>query len=93
MKTLIVLLLSALPATAFAGPELHPDLFKGQEKAPTAPAAISENGVNPLGEPIRLVNQDRHIAKDCDDATWPYIPKHCLTRGKPASGTASGMMK
>jgi hypothetical protein len=91
MKTLVVLFLSLLPATAFAGPELHPDLLKGPEKAPAAPATISENGMNPFGDPIRLVNRDRHVAKDCDDATWPYIPKHCLTRGKPASGIWSGM--
>jgi len=86
MKTLIVLVLSLLPATAFAGPELHLDLLKGPGKTSTAPATISENGSNPSGDPIRLVNRDRSVASDCDDATWPYIPQHCLTRGKPTSG-------
>jgi len=91
MKTLIILFLSLLPATAFAGSEMHPNLLKEPVKTPTA--AISENGMNPVGDPVRLVNQDRHVAKDCNDATWPYIPRHCLTRGKPTSGTASGIMK
>lgn len=86
MKTLIVLVLSLLPATALAGPELHPNLLKGPGKASAAPATISENGSNPSGDPIRLVNKDRPIARGCDQATWPYIPQHCLTRGKPTSG-------
>jgi hypothetical protein len=86
MKTLIVLFLSLVPVAALAAPEVHPDLLKGPEKTPTAPATISENGSNPIGEPIRMVTRDRSVARDCDDATWPYIPQHCLIRGKPTSG-------
>ena len=93
MKTLLVLFLSLVPATAFAGPELYPDLLNSAGKASAARATISENGSNFVGDPIRFVNQNRHVAKDCEEATWPYIPQHCLTRGKPASGTASGLMK
>jgi hypothetical protein len=93
MKTLLVLFLSLVPATALAGPELHPDLLNGPEKVSAPPTTISETGSNFAGDPIRLVNGSHHVAKDCDEATWPYIPQHCLTRGKPASGTASGLMK
>lgn len=89
MKTLLVLFLSLVPATALAGPELHPDVVPSSHHATTAPAIISENGSNRIGDPIRMVNKGREIGSTCADATWPYIPERCLTRGMPASGVGS----
>jgi hypothetical protein len=89
MKTLLVLFLSLVPVTAFAGPELHPDAVQGPRHSSIAPATISENGSNRIGDPIRLVNRGREIGRNCADATWPYIPERCLTRGSPVSGVGS----
>jgi hypothetical protein len=40
--------------------------------------------------PIRMIIRGSHAeAASCADATWPYIPEACLTRGAPVTASSN----
>ena len=46
-----------------------------------------------LAGDVRVLGADVSAGKPCEEQTWPYIDKKCLTVAKPGSETARGVSK
>lgn len=88
MKALLVLAFSVISASAaVAGPGMSPGNALAELGTRTAPEQPAKKEA---ALPIRMIIRGSHTAAtSCADATWPYIPEACLTRGAPVTTSSN----